>query len=212
MVGGQAFVPAGAPLEQVFARVLANWLAFGPQPRPLCRVARYVRPSEKELILCNQFARRQALLDLGGFNEALYPNEENALMDELQKRGGKLIYDPQLLVHRRPRSSLKSFARMLMTYGRGRASSFACTPPGLRAQFCPPALLLVLTRFGASRGADSHRELWLMPLDCMPWPSWRRAGSRSRWARAPKPRRYSPHCADPIFSMAWFLARDSSQR
>ena len=50
--------------------------------------------SEKELILCNLVARREAMLELGGFNEALYPNEENALMDELQKRGGKLIYDP----------------------------------------------------------------------------------------------------------------------
>ena len=47
---------------------------------------------------------RAALLELGGFNEALYPNEENALMDELQKRGGKLLYDPDLAVARRPRS------------------------------------------------------------------------------------------------------------
>ena len=38
------------------------------------------------------------MLELGGFNEALYPNEENALMDELQKRGGKLIYDPDLVL------------------------------------------------------------------------------------------------------------------
>ena len=35
------------------------------------------------------------MLALGGFfNEAPYPNEENALMDEVQRRGGKLIYDP----------------------------------------------------------------------------------------------------------------------
>ena len=50
--------------------------------------------SEKELILCNLLARRQAMLELGGFNEALYPNEENALMDELQKRGGKAHLRP----------------------------------------------------------------------------------------------------------------------
>ena len=35
-------------------------------------------------------------------------------MDELQKRGGKLVYDPTLLVARRPRSTLKAFARMLL--------------------------------------------------------------------------------------------------
>jgi len=66
-------VPEDAPpLEQVFAQVLASWLAFGPSR------ARYARwtgaeTSEKELILCNQLARRQSMLDLGGFNEALYP-------------------------------------------------------------------------------------------------------------------------------------------
>jgi len=36
------------------------------------------------LILCNLLARKDAMIELGGFNEALYPNEENALMDELQ--------------------------------------------------------------------------------------------------------------------------------
>jgi hypothetical protein len=85
------------------------------------------------------------MLELGGFNEALYPNEENALMDDLQKRGGKLIYDPQLLVHRRPRSSLKSFARMLMTYGRGRAEQFRLHPtPGSALNFVPPLFCLYL--------------------------------------------------------------------
>jgi hypothetical protein len=88
------------------------------------------------------------MLDLGGFNEALYPNEENALMDELQKRGGKLLYDPQLTVERRPRPSLRSFGRMLKTYGRGRAEQFRLHPTlGSAPNFVPPlfcAYLLVL--------------------------------------------------------------------
>jgi hypothetical protein len=100
---------------------------------------------EKELILCNLLARRADLLELGGFNEALYPNEENALMDELQKRGGKLIYDPQLLVQRRPRRTLKSFAKMLMTYGRGRAEQFRINPtPGSALNFVPPLFCVYL--------------------------------------------------------------------
>ena len=88
--------------NRFFAVVLGCWLAFGPSR------ARYIpvgtpRPSgEKELILCNLLARRSSLLELGGFNEALYPNEENALMDELQKRGGQLWYDPEFVVQRRP--------------------------------------------------------------------------------------------------------------
>ena len=146
MVGGPNLCPCDAPpLEQVFALVLASWLAFGPSRARYAAIGQVRATSEKELILCNLLARRQAMLELGGFNEALYPNEENALMDDLQKRGGKLIYDPQLIVHRRPRSSLRSFARMLMTYGRGRAEQFRLHPtPGSALNFVPPLFCLYL--------------------------------------------------------------------
>ena len=159
MVGGPNLCPREAPpLEQMFALVLASWLAFGPSRARYAAVGKVRATSEKELILCNLLARRQAMLELGGFNEALYPNEENALMDELQERGGMLIYDPQLIVHRRPRSSLKSFARMLLNYGRGRAEQFRLHPsPGSALNFVPPLfcvyllalpLLLTLTPLG----------------------------------------------------------------
>lgn len=166
MGGGPSICPREAPpLEQVFARVLASWLAFGPSRARYAAVGQVRETSEKELILCNQFARRQALLDLGGFNEALYPNEENALMDELQKRGGKLIYDPQLLVHRRPRSSFKSFARMLMTYGRGRAEQFRLHPTlGSALNSVPPLFCLYLLALLPLVVLTAIGELWLMPL------------------------------------------------
>jgi succinoglycan biosynthesis protein ExoA len=146
MVGGPAICPADAPaLEQVFALVLGSWLAFGPSRARYTPVGTVRETSEKELILCNLVARRQALLDLGGFNEKLYPNEENALMDELQARGGKLLYDSQLIARRRPRRTLKAFAKMLMTYGRGRAEQFRETPtPGSALNFVPPLFVLYL--------------------------------------------------------------------
>jgi succinoglycan biosynthesis protein ExoA len=146
MVGGPNLCPSDAPaLEQVFALVLSSLLAFGPSRARYTQVGKLRESSEKELILCNLAARRQTILDLGCFNEALYPNEENALMDELQKRGGKLIYDPDLIVHRRPRPSLKAFAKMLMTYGRGRAEQFRSYPTfGSAINFVPPLFLLYL--------------------------------------------------------------------
>src|SRR5262249_22483214 len=129
MVGGPNLCPPDAPwLERVFALVLGSWLAFGPSRARYLALGETRATSEKELILCNLVARKESLLALGGFDEALYPNEENALMDELQQRGGKLIYDPELIVHRRPRSNLKAFARMLRTYGRGRAEQFRRHP------------------------------------------------------------------------------------
>ena len=152
MVGGPNVCPPEAPpLEQVFALVLASWLAFGPSRARYTPVGEVRETSEKELILCNLLARRQAMLDLGGFNEALYPNEENALMDELQKRGGKLIYDPQCCVYRRPRATLRAFARMLMTYGRGRAEQFRLHPTfGSAPNLVPPAFCVYLLTMAAA--------------------------------------------------------------
>jgi len=143
MVGGPNVCPDDAPwLEKVFALVLSSW-ALGPSRARYTALGRSRETSEKELILCNLVARRAALLELGGFNEALYPNEENALMDELQKRGGKLLYDPDLVVERRPRPNLKAFARMLMTYGRGRAEQFRLHPTfGSALNFVPPLFVL----------------------------------------------------------------------
>jgi cellulose synthase/poly-beta-1,6-N-acetylglucosamine synthase-like glycosyltransferase len=146
MLGGPNLCPPGAPMvEKVFALVLASWLAFGPSRARYAAVGELRNSGEKELILCNLLSRRDALMALGGFNEALYPNEENALMDELQKGGGKLLYDPAFYVHRRPRPNLKAFAKMLLTYGRGRAEQFRLHPtPGSALNFVPPLFCLYL--------------------------------------------------------------------
>jgi succinoglycan biosynthesis protein ExoA len=166
MVGGPNLCPPEAPpLEQVFALVLASWLAFGPSRARYDAVGEVRATSEKELILCNLAARKGAMLELGGFNEALYPNEENALMDELQKRGGKLLYDPEFTVQRRPRSDLRAFARMLRTYGRGRAEQFRLHPTaGSVLNFVPPLFLLYLVALPFLVGLFKLGKFFLIPL------------------------------------------------
>ena len=146
IVGGPNLCPPEAPaLEQIFALVLRSWIAFGPSRARYTPVGTLRDSGEKELILCNLIARRETLLELGGFNEKLYPNEENALMDEIHKRGGRLLYDPGLSVWRRPRSTVKSFAKMLMTYGRGRAEQFRVHPTlGSAPNFVPPLFCVFL--------------------------------------------------------------------
>jgi len=146
MVGGPSLCPPEAPwLEQAFALTMGAWLAFFTSCARYRKIGRPRATSEKELILCNLLARRDAMLEMGGFNEKLYPNEENALMDELQKRGGKLIYDPDLVVHRRPRPTFRAFRRMLMNYGRGRAEQFRLHPTIRSApNFVPPLFCLFL--------------------------------------------------------------------
>jgi succinoglycan biosynthesis protein ExoA len=165
MVGGPNLCPPDAPaLERVFAVVLASWLAFGPSRARYARVGRARSTGEKELILCNLMARREPMLELGGFNEALYPNEENALMDQLRSRGGKLMYLPEFLVYRRPRRTLRSFARMLLTYGRGRAEQFRTHPTfGSALNFLPPLFCLYLAALlvAALAGVRTKALWWL---------------------------------------------------
>lgn len=146
MVGGPNVCPTDAPaLEKVFAVVLASWLAFGPSRARYVPVGVARNAGEKELILCNLAVRRADFLALGGFNEALYPNEENALMDGLQQKNRRLVYDPQFVVHRRPRRTLKAFCKMLMNYGRGRAEQFRLHPtPGSALNFVPPGFCFYL--------------------------------------------------------------------
>jgi succinoglycan biosynthesis protein ExoA len=153
MLGGPNLCPPDAPvLEQIFAVVLSSWLAFGPSRARYDSVGTVRESGEKELILCNMMARRADVLALGGFDEALYPNEENALMDALQQRGAKLIYDPEFIVQRRPRPTLRAFCKMLFTYGRGRAEQFRLHPtPGSALNFVPPLFCVYLA--GALTGA-----------------------------------------------------------
>lgn len=145
MVGGPNVCPHDAPtIEQTFANVMGSWLAFGPSCARYRSVGKLRESNEKELISCNLVSRRGVLLESGGFDESLYPNEENALMDAVLKRG-KLLYDPEMIVHRRPRSNFKSFAKMLFSYGGGRAQQFRLHPtPGSFINFVPPAFCLYL--------------------------------------------------------------------
>ncbi len=146
MVGGPTLCPPNAPwLERAFQAVMGSPLAFGPSCARYRAFGQGRPSSEKELILCNLLTRKSAFLAAGGFDEALYPNEENALMDTLQSQGGLLWYDPDLKIHRRPRSSLSAFTRMLFNYGRGRAEQFRLHPTaGSILNFAPPLFWFVV--------------------------------------------------------------------
>ena len=146
MVGGPNLCPADAPrIEQTFAVALTSYFAFLSSRARYDRVGSIRETTEKELILCNLLARRSVVLEAGGFDESLYPNEENALMDDIQRKGGKLVYDPNLFVYRRPRPTLKAFCKMLLNYGRGRAEQFRRHPTvGSAPNFIPPLFCIYL--------------------------------------------------------------------
>lgn len=148
VVGGPNLCPKTAsPRQQCFASIMGNYLAFGPSVARYKRVGERRRSSEKELILCNLFIRRDAFLLAGSFDESLYPNEENALMDKLNQLNFTLLYDPAISVERLPRERLSQFIRMLFNYGRGRAEQMRRHASSASLLNMVPAILVLWTLF-----------------------------------------------------------------
>lgn len=76
---------------------------------------------EQELILCNLSIRKKSFLRENGFNESMYPNEENEFINRLMQKGYKFIYDPDAFLYRSRRNHFWGFIRQLFNYGGGRA-------------------------------------------------------------------------------------------
>ena len=163
MVGGPNLCPPDAPMfERVLGLVMGSWLAFGPSCARYRAVGKLRAAGEKELISCNLIARRGAVLEVG-FDPKLVPNEENAMMDGVQKRGGKLLYDPEFFVHRRPRANLRAYAKMLLYYGGGRAQQFRLHPTfASLPNFIPPLFCLYLVVLPVLFGIFPSAK-WLLP-------------------------------------------------
>ncbi|MBI38805.1 MAG: glycosyltransferase [Leptospiraceae bacterium] len=121
VVGGPNLPREGQEgLQREFSAILASPLAVGPVANRYRSTGSVREATDRELILCNLFIRKSILDSLGYFREDLYPNEENEFMNRIQSAGYRLMYDPEIRVHRSPRPNLKAFLKMLMGYGRGR--------------------------------------------------------------------------------------------
>ncbi len=123
MVGGPNVLPlSGNGFWQEVADVFlqstfAHW-KMASRYRPL-GCLRYA--SEKELILCNLAVKSKIFKKKVKFNELLYPNEENELLQKLLKEEkGVFVYNPKAVVSRLRRDSLIKIARQFFFYGKGR--------------------------------------------------------------------------------------------
>jgi succinoglycan biosynthesis protein ExoA len=125
VVGGPALLLAGAsPLEAIFQSLLGHPLLTGASSARYESRGTLRRCDDAQLILCNLAVRRDIFLKFPGFEERLYPNEENEWLSRLDASGVVCWYDPQLTVQRPQRKSWRAYARMLTRYGRGRTRQF----------------------------------------------------------------------------------------
>lgn len=199
VVGGPSLTPStDSLLQQAIGSALASALGAGGVRNRYQSRGTIRKTDEKELILCNLAVRRSAFISCGGFDERLYPNEENELLDRLRASGGILLHDPQLVVKRSQRRTLAAFARQMFRYGQGRARqtriagfsgimpfaplflfiyllSLPFTPAGI---WQTPALLYLLACRGlplTRRGRRENLLLHCCSLFCTPCCIWQTA-------------------------------------
>ncbi len=159
-VGGPSLTPASDTLlQRAIGAVLSSMLGAGGVRNRYRAEGAVRQTTERELILCNLAIRRDAFLAAGGLDERLYPNEENELLDRLQKQGGRLLHDPALSVERSQRESLNAFIRQMFRYGRGRAEQTRIAGFTGGMPFVPLGFLVYLLTL-----PFVSNQLWLAPL------------------------------------------------
>ncbi len=164
VVGGPSITPdRDSWLQKLFGYALASPFGSGGV-RNRYRIQGSVRPTtDKELILCNLAVRRSVFLALGGFNERLYPNEENEFMERVVSAGHTLIHEPTMAVYRSQRSTLKAFIRQMFSYGRGRGEQTLLTSSWSVTSFIPLLFVLYLALLPVAMGISA---LLIIPLLC----------------------------------------------
>ncbi len=125
IVGGPVLLLSTATrLEMTFQSLLGHPLLTGASSSRYRSSGRLRKCDDAELILCNLAVRRDLFLKSTGFEEQLYPNEENEWLARLRANGVDCWHDPGLVVRRPQRKSWLAYARMLTSYGRGRTRQF----------------------------------------------------------------------------------------
>ena len=125
LLGGPVLLTSeSSPREQIFQQLLGHPLLTGASSSRYRQHGSLRQCGDAELILCNLAVERGIFTASGGFDERLYPNEENEWMIRLRANGVSCWHDPQLVVRRPQRKSWSAYVRMLLGYGRGRTRQF----------------------------------------------------------------------------------------
>jgi len=127
-VGGPAEFLAGSYFQDLASLVLGEPWVLG---KSASRYRSWGRPrfsDERELILCNLCVRRAAFEAAGGFDERLYPNEENEFLERFRLSGWRLVHQPDALVKRPQSESILEFLLKIVGYGSGRTAQLHCLP------------------------------------------------------------------------------------
>jgi succinoglycan biosynthesis protein ExoA len=224
-VGGPSLTPeTDSLLQRSIGVALASLLGAGGSRNRYRRTGKPRTTDDQELILCNLSFRRDLYLELGGLDERLYPNEENELLDRLQRRGGVLVHDPALAVYRSQRLTFSALVRQFLNYGRGRAEQ-SLISHSLRPATLVPALFIIyllVVAFlakpvyylpllcyagavfaAASKGALRARESMMAPLLLVIFPTIHLAYGAGLWWGLLGRRLKMSGAEQPVVTLRW---------
>jgi succinoglycan biosynthesis protein ExoA len=161
-VGGPSLTPeSDTPLQQAFGLVLSSRFGSGGVCNRYRKNGCVRETGDDELILCNLSMRSEVFRTFNGFDERLYPNEENELMVRIRKKGLALVHDPNLAVFRSQRRTFPAFVRQIFGYGKGRGRQTLIGGVSSVGSFVPVAFLLyVLSLFLV------NKAVYYLPLLC----------------------------------------------
>ena len=145
VVGGPSVTPVGDSwLQQLFGYALSSSFGSGAVYNRYCASGSTRKTTDKELILCNLAVRRSLFLRLNGFNECLYPNEENEFLERVTAAGYTLLHNPSMRIDRSQRTTLRAFVRQMFSYGRGRGQQTLITSSYPVTSFIPLFFIIYL--------------------------------------------------------------------
>jgi glycosyltransferase involved in cell wall biosynthesis len=96
---------------------------------------------------------RQAVVDVGGFDERFIRAQDWELNYRLREGGGKIYFDPRLHVTYRPRPNFRRLAKQYFEYGRWRRVIARKYPETINYRYLAPPLALIGTVLSLFAGA-----------------------------------------------------------
>ena len=104
---------------------------------------------------------REALIEIGGFDERFTRAQDWELNFRLRKRGGKIYFDPRLEVTYRPRPNLAALAKQYFEYGRWRRVVSRKHSGTINYRYLAPPLALTGTVLSLIAGATLSKSLFI---------------------------------------------------
>jgi glycosyltransferase involved in cell wall biosynthesis len=106
--------------------------------------------------------RKEAILEVGGFDERFTRAQDWELNFRLREKGGLIYFDPRLTVTYRPRSTVKALAKQYFEYGRWRRVVSRRHHGTINYRYLAPPFTVVATTLSLLLGAIAS-PLFLIP-------------------------------------------------